>query len=397
MTGITGVLICTVAVALIFDFTNGFHDSANAIATSIGTRALRPVTALGMAACLNIAGGLIFETRVAQTMTEIVRHTMATEELVLAALAGAILWNLFTWYYGIPSSSSHALIGGLIGSALGATLQLGSVRWMAVLVKVIVPTVLSPLLGLVLAAAVTTIFYRMIDGGTNPLERVVVRGLAVLVLAAFFGFLLNLIVGESLRRLAGLHLSALWFGLPALFIAVPVVKTVVGGGPRKVNHHFRQLQRLSAGYVALEHGHNDAQKTMGVITLALVGAGLLPQEAVVPLWVKFACASVIGLGTFVGGKRIIKTMGMKLTRLEPANAFCADTVAASVIGVAGSLGMPISTTHAITAAITGAGAAKRVSAVSWSKTGEILAAWLLTLPASGLLAAASLYVIHAVR
>jgi len=392
MQEVTWILFAVVVVALVFDFTNGFHDAANAIATSIGTRALTPTVALAMAAILNVVGGLIYETKVAKTITEIVPEGLATQEMVLAALLGAITWNLITWYYGIPSSSSHALIGGLVGAALAATLSTDAVLWSTVLKKVVLPTVASPLIGLVLASAVTALLYRLVHGGTSHAEAITVRMLSFALLTAFFTFLGHLIiaiqVGELTQRFMGerFDMSMWWLALPSAGAAGAVMHEVIGKGPREVNGRFRLMQTLSAGYMALEHGHNDAQKTMGIITVALVAAGQA-EAGTVPTWVKLSCAAVIGLGTFAGGKRIIKTMGMKLVKLEPIDGFAAETVAASVIQLAGRFGMPISTTHAITAAITGVGATKRLSAVNVGVTANILVAWVITLPAAAIMSA----------
>lgn len=396
MATISWILIAVVVVALIFDYTNGFHDAANAIATSIGTRALRPTTALAMAAVLNVVGGLIYETHVADTMTKIVSHDVASQELVLAALVGAILWNVFTWWAGIPSSSSHALIGGLVGAALAASFQTSSVEWAEIVSKVILPTIGSPIVGLVGGMLVTTILYRLVHGGTGPVEWAIVRFLGLLLLSSFFAFILNLIIGKPLAHFEIADLSFFFWYIPAAVIALLIMKGVIGKGPAEVNGHFRHLQTLSAGFMALEHGHNDAQKTMGIITLALIAEGTIKVEDGVPLWVKLACAIVIGLGTFSGGKRIIKTMGMKLVKLQPIDGFAAETVAATVIQVAGVSGMPISTTHAITASITGVGVTKRISAVKWGVTGQIMTAWVLTLPAAALISAACFFLIHAI-
>jgi PiT family inorganic phosphate transporter len=389
------ILVAVVIVALVFDYTNGFHDAANAIATSIGTRALQPTTALAMAAVLNVVGGVVYETKVAKTVSDLIDPGAATLELVLAALLGAILWNLVTWWLGIPSSSSHALTGGLIGATLAATSGTSAVRWTLVLQKVVLPTIASPLIGFVLAVLVTTVLYRLVHGGVNLLDKVVMRLLGFALVTAFFGFVFRLVVGEPLHHFAGVELSPFWFALPGAIAALWVLPDVIGRGPAEVNGRFRLLQTLSAGYMALEHGHNDAQKTMGIITLALIGSGRLGHADGTPVWVKLACALVIGLGTFSGGKRIIKTMGMKLVKLEPIDGFAAETVAGSVIQLAGTLGMPISTTHAITAAITGVGATKRISAVRWGVTTRILYAWLLTLPAAGLVSAGCWFLLHA--
>ncbi len=405
---ISWILLAVIVVALIFDFTNGFHDAANAIATSIGTRALTPTVALAMAAVLNVFGGLVFKAEVADTVRKFVDAKIATPELVLAALLGAILWNVATWYFGIPSSSSHALIGGLIGAALTASTVTGTldwssaVAWKKVMEKAIVPTLASPFIGFLAAMVATSVLYRVVHGGTSLLEKLVTRALAVLLLTAFAGFIFHLAIGLPLEWAMERYDWALeayyskWiFLLPGAVIAVWVLGDVIGRGPAEVNGRFRFLQTISAGFMALEHGHNDAQKTMGIITLGLIAGGELPQGAGVPTWVALACSVVIGLGTFSGGKRIIKTMGMKLVKLEPIDGFAAETVAGSVIQVAGNYGMPISTTHAITAAITGVGATKRISAVRWGVTVQILFAWILTLPAAALLAAATYLLLRA--
>lgn len=395
MESISWILIAVVAVALIFDYTNGFHDAANAIATSIGTRALTPTTALAMAASLNVVGALVYETHVADTMTKIVSPALATQELVLAALLGAILWNLFTWWFGIPSSSSHALIGGLVGAALAANFQLESVQWGEILSKVIVPTLASPMAGLVGGILVTALLFRLVHGGTGLLEKLIVRTLSLVLFAAFFGFIMNLAIGGPLSYFTGVDIPFVAWLVPGAGIGIVLMRKVVGRGPSEVNSRFRHLQTLSAGFMALEHGHNDAQKTMGIITLALIASGSQAASDGVPLWVKLSCAIVIGLGTFSGGKRIIKTMGMKLVKLDPMGGFAAETVAASVIQLAGTLGMPISTTHAITASITGVGVTKRISAVKWGVTGRIMTAWIVTLPAAAAVSAAAFFIIHA--
>lgn len=396
MEAVTWILIAVIVIALVFDYTNGFHDAANAIATSIGTRALTPTVALAMAAVLNVVGGLIYPTKVADTIGQIVTPEIASQELVLAALTGAILWNVLTWYYGIPSSSSHALIGGLVGAGLGASWTLGAVRWDKVWDKVILPTLASPITGLIVSALVTAVLYRLVHGGTSLGEKIIVRVLAFAMIAGFFGFCFHLLIAVPLHLFAGIDLTWWWFGAPGVAVALWFLPRVIGKGPRDVNGNFRFLQTLSAGFMALEHGHNDAQKTMGIITLALVAEGVYTKEDGVPLWVKLSCALVIGAGTFSGGKRIIKTMGMKLVKLEPIDGFAAETVAASVIQVAGRMGMPISTTHAITASITGVGVTKRISAVRWGITAQILFAWIVTLPAAGLLAALTYGLLHVV-
>jgi len=316
------VVIIVIAVALAFDFTNGFHDSANAIATSISTRALSPRFALGMAAVLNMFGAFISQN-VAKTVGKgIVSLPADSQKVVLAALAGAIVWNLITWRFGIPSSSSHALIGGLVGATLVAVGTSG-VQWSGIWHKVVLPMISSPLIGL---------------------------------LVAFL--LMNLLLLLVFR----------W-------------------SPRPVNRTFRILQPFSAGAVALAHGMNDAQKTMGVITLTLITTGHLSESAPIPTWVILVSALSIAFGTYVGGWRIIRTLGSKVIHLDPIHGFAAETSSAAVIWTASTLGYPISTTQTITASIMGAGTTGGLSAVKWGVAGNILWAWVLTIPAAGLVAA----------
>jgi len=315
------LLLVVVATALLFDFTNGFHDSANAIATSISTRALRPGVALGMAAAANVLGALI-STEVAATLGKgIVETSAVTQLVVLAALVGAVTWNFITWYYGIPSSSSHALIGGLVGAVLSAA-SASDVKWHGILDKVVIPTVISPLIGMVMGALLATALY--------------------------------------------------W--------------TFRNARPATANNGFRHAQTVSAALMAFSHGSNDAQKTMGVISLALLAAGRI-DHFFVPLWVKLASALAMGLGTFSGGKRIIRTLGMKLVKLQPIDGFAAETAASAVLLGTAHLGFPVSTTHVITSSIMGVGATKRLSAVKWGVTFNILLAWVLTLPMAAGIAA----------
>jgi PiT family inorganic phosphate transporter len=316
------LLLGVVVVALLFDFTNGFHDAANAIGTSISTRALAPVPALLLAGVLNFVGALL-STSIAGTMAQgIVDHRVVTLPLVLAGLLAAIAWNLLTWYWGIPSSSSHCLVGGIAGAVMVGH-GLGGVHWTGILVKVLLPTVASPLLGFIGGALFTV-------------------------------------------------------GLGWLFRRTD---------PGTMNRRFRLLQLLSASGMALSHGLNDAQKTMGIITLALFAGGAITAPDV-PGWVKLSCAAVMGLGTFAGGKRIIRTLGIGIVKLSGVDGFSAQTAASAVLQVAAHWGLPVSTTHAVTATVMGVGAAHRVRAVHWGVTRDIVAAWVFTLPAGMLLGAA---------
>ena len=326
------LLIVVIAVALAFDFTNGFHDSANAIACSISTRALSPRFALLMAAGFNMLGAFAGQ-KVAQTVGKgIVMLPADSQTVVLAALVGAIAWNLITWYFGIPSSSSHALIGGLVGATLVAVGTSG-VEWSGLWHKVIIPMVSSPVIGLLVAFCLM-----------NALLLLVFR----------------------------------W-------------------APHPVNRTFRRLQPFSSGAVAFAHGSNDAQKTMGVITLALITSGHLAPNAAIPTWVIVLAATSMAFGTYSGGRRIIKTLGQKVVHLDPIHGFAADTSSAAVIYTAAHFGFPISTTQSITASIMGAGATRGLSSVKWSVAGSIVWAWVLTLPAAGLMGAGAYALIHLVH
>ena len=324
-------LVLLVAVALGFDFTNGFHDAANAVAVSITTRALRPLTALGMAAGLNVLGALI-STKVAATVGQGIISTPTGSQgllVVFSALVGAIIWNLITWWLGLPSSSTHALIGGLIGAAIASAT---TVKWSGVLDKVVIPMAVSPLIGLTL------------------------------------GYLLMVVILWTFRR----------------------------RNPVKVNHGFRRGHAFSTAAMAFSHGTQDAQKTMGVITLALVTTGHLGTFGV-PTWVILSAASAMGLGTLVGGWRVIRTLGSRITPLDPPRAFAAQTAASSVLLVSAyAYAVPVSSTHVMTSSIMGVGATRRLSAVRWGVAQQIVFAWLLTLPGAALSAWAFYEVAHRV-
>ena len=309
-------LFAVVAVALFFDFTNGFHDTANSIATSVSTKALSPRLAVLSAAILNFLGAFV-SFAVATTIAKgIVDQEIITLQIVLAGLVGAITWNLITWYLGLPSSSSHALIGGIIGSAVAAE-GWDVVKWSGLREKVLVPSLVAPFLGVVVAAA--------------------------------------------------LMLAVLWI--------------IRRRAPSKVNRVFRRLQLVSGGFVAFTHGTNDAQKTMGIISLALVASGhLSPDFDRPPTWVIMSAAAAMGLGTYAGGWRIIKTLGTRVAKLEPPQGFAAQTACASILWATAHNGFPVSTTHVISGSVLGAGATTRFSAVRWGVAGNILLAWVLTIP-----------------
>ena len=315
-------LVGLITVALLFDFLNGLHDAANSIATIVSTRVLRPQYAVLWAAFFNFIAFLFFGLHVAQTLgTGIIDAGIVDPSVIFSALVGAIVWNVVTWIFGIPSSSSHALVGGLLGAGL-AKVGISAVVWSGVL-KTAAAIVLSPPLGFALA------------------------------------LLLVLIVSWICRRAT----------------------------PFEVDRNFRILQFVSAALYSLGHGGNDAQKTMGIIALLLYAQGYLGGEFHVPLWVVLACHGAIALGTLSGGWRIVHTMGSKITRLNPMQGFCAETGGAITLFAATFAGVPVSTTHTITGAIVGVGAARRTSAVRWSVASSIVVAWVLTLPAAGLVAA----------
>ena len=317
-----GVIAFLVILALAFDFMNGFHDAANAIATVVSTRVMKPHTAVAMAAICNVAAIFVFELKVAATVGKGTIEVSAIDHyVVFGALVGAIAWNIITWYYGIPSSSSHALIGGLIGAALA---HAGPSSLIASgVIKVVAFILISPLLGMVLGSA------------------------------------MMILVSWIFRR----------------------------STPRRVDTWSRRLQLISASAYALGHGGNDAQKTIGVIWMLLLSAGVMRNGDPVPLWVIISCYSAIGLGTVFGGWRIIKLMGQKITKLRPVGGFCAQTGGAVTLFFATALGIPVSTTHTITGAIVGVGATKKLSAVRWGIAGTIVWAWVLTIPCSALIAA----------
>jgi inorganic phosphate transporter, PiT family len=318
-------LVLLVALALLFDFLNGFHDAANSIATVVSTGVLRPYQAVMWAAFFNLLAIGIFELKVAATMGKgIIAPEFIDQHLIFGALIGAIAWNLITWYYGIPSSSSHALIGGLIGSAIA---KAGTAPLLAPgIIKTTVFIVVSPMLGLLFGATIM-----------------------ILVSWIFFR-----------------------------------------SSPVGVDKLFRRGQLISSALYSLGHGANDAQKTMGIIWMLLIAAGATTPDHI-PLWVIISCYVAIALGTLFGGWRIVKTMGQKITKLRPVGGFSAETGGALTLFIASSFGIPVSTTHTITGAIIGVGSAQRVSAVRWGVAGNIVLAWFITIPASGVISALAYY------
>ncbi|HEU5010742.1 MAG TPA: inorganic phosphate transporter [Gaiellaceae bacterium] len=316
-------LVAVIVVALFFDFTNGFHDTANAIATSVSTRALSPRMAVLLASILNFAGAFV-SLKVAATIAKgIVDPDAVTLSVILAGLVGAITWNLVTWFLGLPSSSSHALIGGIAGSAIAAD-GWDVIQWQGVWDKVVKPGIESPILGFLIALA--------------------------------------------------LMLAILW--------------VIRGRSPSRVNRVFRRGQIFSGSFVAFTHGTNDAQKTMGVIALALITTGHMSSEGFdLPTWVIASSATAMALGTYAGGWRIIKTMGTRIAKIDPPQGFAAQSACAGILWTTAHLGFPVSTTQTITGSVMGAGASRKFSAVRWGLAGNIAVAWALTLPAAGLVGA----------
>jgi PiT family inorganic phosphate transporter len=323
------VLWIVVGTALAFDFTNGFHDTANAVATSISTRSMPPKVAVTLAASLNFVGAFLSLAVAATIAKGIVDSTAITLLTVFAGLVGAIAWNLTTWWFGLPSSSSHALIGGIVGATLVSEGS-SAVLWKGLLDKVAIPALVAPVLAMVAAGLAILVAYRIV-GRQSP--GVVTRG-------------------------------------------------------------FRLGQLATSALFSLSHGTNDAQKTMGIIFLALVTNGNLSADADIPTWVVVSSASAIALGTYFGGWRIVRTMGQKITKLKPVGGFCAETGGAITLFLASILGIPVSTTHTITGAIVGVGATQKFSAVRWGVAGNIVWAWILTIPASAALAAAGWWFGH---
>lgn len=321
----TGLLliVIVVALALAFDFTNGFHDAANAIATSVSTRALRPQTAVVMAGLLNFAGAFVSLEVAASVATGIVEATDVTLTVLASGLIGSITWNVTTWWLGLPTSSSHALIGGMVGSVALAT-AFDGVKWDGLVNRVVIPSAAAPLIGFLVAG----------------------------------------------------------------LIGIGIAWIVRSFSHSRVNRVFRVLQVGSAAFMAFTHGTNDAQKTMGLITLALIAHGTVAADDFeVPLWVIVSAAGAMALGTHAGGWRIIRTLGTRVVKLDPSQGFAAETAAGSVLLFTGSVGFPVSTTHTISGAIMGAGAARRISAVRWGIAGRILIAWLVTIPAAAAIGA----------
>ncbi len=320
-----------IALVLVFDFINGFHDSANSIATVVSTKVLSPLAAVGLAATFNFLAFLIFPLKVATTIGKgVINPEIITLELIAAAVTAAIIWNLITWWMGLPSSSSHTLVGGLVGAAV-AGFGFGSVIFAGV-IKIAVFIVIAPVLGMIMAYIISVIVLHIVKNYT----------------------------------------------------------------PSGVDRWFRRLQLLSASAFSLGHGGNDAQKSMGIIWVALIASNQVAKDAPIDLWIVLSCHAAIALGTLFGGWRIVKTMGQKITKLKPFEGFCAETAGALTLFGATHFGIPVSTTHTITGSIIGVGATKRMSAVKWGVTTKIFWAWILTIPISALIGGTIYFLTHTI-
>jgi len=319
---VTVFLVCVIGMVLVFDFINGFHDSANSIATVVSTKVLSPLAAVFLAATFNFVAFLVFPLRVATTIGKgVIDPEIISLTLIFSAITAAIIWNLLTWWWGLPSSSSHTLVGGLIGAA-AAGHGFGSVIYAGVL-KIGIFIIVAPILGLIMST----------------------------------------------------------------IISIIVINIVKNSTPRTVDKYFRRLQLLSASAFSLGHGGNDAQKSMGIIWVALIASNVVAKDAPIALWIVLSCHAAIALGTLLGGWRIVRTMGYRITTLKPFEGFCAETAGALTLFGATHFGIPVSTTHTITGAIIGVGLIKRKSAVKWVVTYKIFLAWILTIPVSALIGA----------
>ncbi len=320
-------LYTIVTLVLIFDFINGFHDSANSIATVVSTKVLSPIAAVSLAAIFNFLAFLFFPLKVATTIGKgVINPDIITLNLIAAAVTAAIIWNLMTWWWGLPSSSSHTLVGGLVGAAVAGN-GWGSVVYAGVF-KIAIFIVVAPVLGMIIS----------------------------------------------------------------YFISILVIHIVKKHSPFGVDKHFRRLQLLSASAFSLGHGGNDAQKSMGIIWVAMIASGRVANDAPIDLWIVLSCQAAIALGTLFGGWRIVKTMGQKITKLKPFEGFCAETAGALTLFMATHFGIPVSTTHTITGSIIGVGATKRASAVKWGVTTKIFWAWIITIPVSAVIGALLFYI-----
>jgi len=392
------LLIVIIILALVFDFINGFHDAANSIATVVSTKVLTPLQAVVWAAIFNFVAFFIFRDHgVANTIAKTVKEIDITLPVIIAGLVAAITWNLFTWWFGIPSSSSHTLIGGFAGAAIAHA------GWDAVnsepVIKTVAFIVLAPLVGMIIAFIISTWFINSFRKGIIPkLISLAVIVLVGVILANALEFDTTKLKKQSGSYLVNLILDTKnfkWILLSAILLVMSVFTMFLSGlNFSRSSKWFKRLQLVSSAAFSIGHGGNDAQKVMGIITVALIAGGQIHKFEQMPVWVPLACYTAISLGTMSGGWRIIKTMGTRITKVTPFEGVAAETAGAITLFLTENLKIPVSTTHTITGSIIGVGATKRLSAVRWGVTINLVWAWILTIPVSGLIAAATYEIIH---
>lgn len=397
----TTYLILIIVLGFIFDFINGFHDAANSIATVVSTKVLTPFQAVVWAALFNFVAFFIFKDHgVADTVAKTVNHNFITLEVVAAGLIGAIIWNLLTWWSGIPSSSSHTLIGGFAGAAIAHAGSFDVVN-SPVIIKTASFILLAPLVGMIAAFIISLWFNNSFRKGWGP------RIFSLAVIAAVILFLYSIL--EFREEKLSTHFQTYFLKvvfytknfkwiLLAFIIVVMAIFTLYLGGLNAHKSHvwFKRLQLVSSAAFSIGHGGNDAQKVMGIITAALIAGGRIPDFQHMPAWVPLTCYTAMGIGTMSGGWRIVKTMGTRITKVTPFEGVAAETAGALTLFATESLKIPVSTTHTITGSIMGVGATKRLSAVRWGVTVNLIWAWILTIPISGLLSAGVYYIVHLV-
>lgn len=373
------ILIIIIALALIFDFINGFHDAANSIATIVSTKVLTPFQAVVWAAFFNFVAFFIFSDHaVANTVAKTVKPDVVNGAqgmiIILSGLIAAIFWNLLTWWYGLPSSSSHTLIGGFAGAAIAAA-GFGSID-SAMIMKTVIFIVLAPLIGMFIS-----IFITLVTIQKNFWLKIAIIVVTVSSCVLFIPF------KKEFEKWALLFIGV-------IFVLSYFYNYIKGETAHRTSNMFKQLQLVSSAVFSIGHGGADAQKVMGIITAALIAGGNITEFSQMPSWVPLACYTAIGVGTMSGGWKIVKTMGTKITKVTPLEGVCAETAGAITLFTAANLGAPVSTTHTITGSIIGVGATRRLSAVRWGVTVNLVWAWILTIPVSGALAAGIYYIMH---
>ncbi|MBL7758464.1 MAG: inorganic phosphate transporter [Chitinophagaceae bacterium] len=395
----TTFLIVIIALALIFDYINGFHDAANSIATVVSTKVLTPFQAVVWAALFNFVAFFIFKDHgVANTIAKTVKNDFITLEVIFSGLIAAISWNLFTWWRGIPSSSSHTLIGGFAGAAIAHAGTFSSINSGPV-IQIAAFIFLAPLIGMIMAFLISIWFINSFRKGWAP------RIFSLAVIAAIFIFLafsLQTDPDKLKSHYDSYFLKVIfhsqnfkWILLSTIVVIMAVFSLYLNTlNAHKANQWFKRLQLVSSAIFSIGHGGNDAQKVMGIITAALIAGGQITDFHDMPVWVPLACYTAIAIGTMSGGWKIVKTMGTRITKVTPFEGVAAETAGALTLFITESLKIPVSTTHTITGSIMGVGATKRLSAVRWGVTVNLIWAWILTIPVSGLLAAAVYYLVH---